>query len=439
VSANLRIPLAAVVLSCAGLAGAARLAVAREPVETESAEDRQILQSFLAHVPGAARRLTPEAVAKIQEPEDICWTWSKYAHMPLAAYQLTGDRKYLDAFVTAMDGLLSGLRKAPDGYLGFRGLPLALFRDRNNPDALVEVDIAEFEVARLIAEFVEAVRADQAAMARHSAKAAAWIDLAEKHLAGPKWEARKWYVDLGPQGAVFRMPAECGNNRDSLTNPHNKQSKMCRAYLALYRVTGNDEYFKKAIKLGVRFKRTLRLDGDRYLWNYWEPAGDWDRKPDNPQQWKHWIGPEHRGGYHGLTVAMAEALYDCGVVFDRADMQRFVNTQMQVCWNGSCDAPTFKNTGGKATGAEMVAPALARFEPKIWEFCYGPRATKARLARPDHGWQGGVVAIGYLCGKYLAPRTPEAAQTRYREQFCRRPENVAFLKSLEFQVTAAKP
>jgi hypothetical protein len=37
---------------------------------------------------------------------------------------------------------------------------------------------------------------------------------------------------------------------------------------------------------------------------------------------------------------MAEALYDHGVVFDRTDIDRFLATQIGVCWNGSCDAPT---------------------------------------------------------------------------------------------------
>lgn len=35
-------------------------------------------------------------------------------------------------------------------------------------------------------------------------------------------------------------------------------------YLALYRVTGKDEYFRRAIQLGARFKHTLRLDGECY-------------------------------------------------------------------------------------------------------------------------------------------------------------------------------
>lgn len=421
-----------------GLLFAAPSCRAREAVEMQSEADTLILQSFLKHAEAEARRVTPEAVAKIEEAEEICWVWSNYVRLPLAAYALTGETRYLDQFARAMDALLGRLREGPDGHRGFRGLPLPLFRDPAHPDAQIEVDIAEFEIAHLLCDFIEYVNADPALKAPYGDKAAHYLAIAENHLAGPKWEARKLYMDLGDEGAIFRMPAKCGNNRDHLTNPHNKQSKMCRAYLALYRVTGKDDYFRKAVKLGVRFKRTLRLEGDRYRWNYWDPAGDWDRKPDKPGEWKHWIGPEHRGGYHALTVAMAEALYDHGVVFDRADMQRFVNTQMQLCWNGSLEAPIFQTTGGKpvkeAAHGTVMAPSLARFEPKVWEFCYGERATRERLDKRAHGWSGGVQAVGYLLGKYQGTRAPEPVQTRYRDQFAAKPENARFLRQMEYQV-----
>lgn len=424
------------------LVASCRAVPARGGITVQSEEDRLILESFLKHAAAAPARFTPESVAKIEQVEDICWTWAPQARVPLAAYQLTGDRQHLDGFVKVMDGLLTRLRKGPDGYLGFRGLPLPLFRNKENPATEIEVDIAEFEIAHLICDFVEAVDADDALKRAYAEKRAHYLEVAEKHLAGPKWEQRGLYQDLGAKGAIFRMPPECGNDRDSLTNPHNKQSKMCRTYLALYRVTGNDDTFRKAIRLGTRLKRTLVLDGDRYRWNYWDPAGDWDRKPGSATGWKHWVGPEHRGGYHSLTIAMAEALYDHGVLFDRTDMQRFLNTQMQVCWNGSLDSPEFRNTGGQpireAAHGTVMASSLARFEPKVWQFCYGERATRDRLSKREHSWSGGVQAVGYLLGKHLAPRSAEPAHADYGERFHRKPANAAFLKELAFTVPAGE-
>jgi hypothetical protein len=377
----------------------------------------------------------------VEQAEDICWVWSNYLRMPLAAWRFTMDRKYLDGFVTAMDALLTRLRKAPDGFLGFRGLPYPLFRDPATPDAQCDVNIAEFTVAHLMCDFAEIVAADDTLKRAYQDKAARYLDIAETHLVGKKWEARGEYKDLGLGGAVHLMATECGNNRKNLTDPHNKQAKICSACFALYRVTGNDTYFRKAVKLGVRFKRTLRLEGPRYLWHYWDPAGEWDRKPGTGE-WKHWIGPEHRSGYHGLTVGMAAELYDYGVVFDRDDMERFGRTQTEVCWNGSIDAPIFRNTGGgeipEKDRSVMVAPALARFVPKGWEFCYGERATKERLADREDPWLGGPAALGYLCGKYFGPRSPEPARTEWRERFLANPGNAEFLMGFRIVPTGER-
>lgn len=411
-----------------------KTAGALEPMRMESDADRQILQSYLKHCEGAVVRVTAESVQRITEGESICWVWSKYVEMPLVAYRLTGDRKYVQDFVTAMDALLTRLRKGPDGFLGFRGLPLEFFRDKSNPTAEGDVVITAFSVTRLICEFAEAIEGDAELKVRYEAKLAHYLDIAENHLVA-KWGVRKRYVDLETRGAIYRMGSHVGDHRKDLTHPHNKQSKACRALLALYRVTGKEEYFRKAVKLGIRFKHTLELDGDCCLWHYWDPAGDWDRKTDDPNQWKHWIGAEHRGGYHALTLAMAVALYDHGVVFDTTDMQRFLNTQTRICWNGSFDAPVFKRTDGRSAGQHrFLAPALARFEPNIRKVLYEGPETEQRLARRDHSWQGGPVAMEYLRGKYLSPQSPEPTRAKYRGQFCHSLENARFLKELEFQI-----
>ncbi|MBW3625615.1 MAG: hypothetical protein KY468_19650, partial [Armatimonadetes bacterium] len=247
----------------------------------------------------------------------------------------------------------------------------------------------------------------------------------------PSAARRQPHLALGPEGAIYRESALATESRKNLTHPHNKQSKCIRALLALYRVTGKDEYFRRAVKLGVRFKRTLRLEGELYRWHYWDPAGEWDRKADHPKQWKHWIGAEHRAGYHNLTVAMAVALYDHGVVFDRTDMQRFVNTQMQVCWNGSLDNPLFKRTDGTPDKQAFVASALAGFVPRIAQFFYGEGRTAERLKNKDHPWRGGVEASSYLLGKYAGTLSSKPMRANYRKQFEKNPANVEFLRDME--------
>ena len=113
----------------------------------QSEADQLIPASFLKHADGAAARLTPEAVAKIEQVEDNCWIWFRYADMPLVAFELTGDAQYLDSFVKGMESLLTRLNKGPDRILGFRGWPLPLFRDKDNPAAQIEVDIQNLDIA----------------------------------------------------------------------------------------------------------------------------------------------------------------------------------------------------------------------------------------------------------------------------------------------------
>lgn len=402
-------------------------------VRMKGESDALILESFLKHARAAPAVVSADRVRRIEMPEDITWTWAPVLRMPLAAYHLTKDASFLAVFVEGMDNLIAALVCAPDGYLGFSGLPFPLFRPKEGPAPVINVDVADFAVAELICAFAEDVAADTHLALQFGTKAREYLALAENHLAGRKWDRRGRYVDLGRTGAVMRMASECGNNRNDLTHPHNKQAKFCATYLLLFHTTGNDEWFRRAVKIGTRFKRTLKLAGDRYVWNYWDPAGEWDRKPDG--SWKHWIGPEEAGSYLSLTVGMAVSLYDHGVVFDRSDIQRFVNTQMKVCWNGSLDVPVFRTVAGTDAGRPpMIAAPLARFEPKVWDFCCGESATAARLNARNHSWQGGPVAEIYLSLKYLTERSPEPAQIAYRDRFLRVPENRRFLEELAYEV-----
>lgn len=90
----------------------------------EIPEDQAILESFPRHTEIIIEGITDYAVARIEQAEDICWVWSRYLRMPLVAYKITGDVKYLDLFVRGAITLLTRLRKGSGGDLGFRGLPL---------------------------------------------------------------------------------------------------------------------------------------------------------------------------------------------------------------------------------------------------------------------------------------------------------------------------
>lgn len=415
------------------------LAARGEPPTVADPADRQILEAFLGHVEGSARYCTPERMARFaSQPEDIVWQASRYIELPLVAYRLTGEAKYLAMFVARMDALATCATKGPDGFLGWYGLPLGLFRHPDHPERKVDVLLTSFEVTGLVADFARVVQADEALKARYAEPLRRYLDLAEKHLVR-KWDARGCYRDLGDRGAVYITHPDLKPVKASLTQPHNKHAKIIEALVSLYAATGTDAWLVKAVKLGTRFKRCLSLADGCYRWNYWDPAGRWDVHPDDPGKWKHWIGAEHKGGYYALSLSQAVVLYEHGLVFDRADIERFVKTQTTVCWNGDLERPRWARADGRRSSQAYLCSALAPFDERIHEMAFGEPAQQARLKGTSHSWQGSVVACGWLKAKLLdlpRKRTSYRVDTALAAPFLAKAANRALLQRLAFEVEA---
>lgn len=406
------------------------------PVQIEEA-DRPIFEAFLGHVETGARYCTPERMAAFAaQPEDITWQASRHIRMPLVAYELRGDTSYLDEFVTRCDTLLALLTEDADGHPGWYGLALEGFRHPDHPDEPVDVIITSFTMAGLMADFVNVVRAaglgDQ-----YRDTITRYLDIAAKLIA--KWDARGNYRVLPDGGAVYITHERLRPDKAHLTQPHNKHAIIAEALVSMYRATGDSAYLEKAVRLGARFKRCLTLTDGRYRWNYWDPAGPWDVSPDDPGKWKHWIGAEHRGGYYSHSLSHAVLLYELGLVFDRTDIDRFLRTQMEVAWNGSLDAPVYRRVDGRPAdeGQVYLCAALAPFDAKLREMVYGAPAQAARMAAREHSWQGSVVAMSWLEGKYvtLPRRTNGRPADVDLTAVWAAGEGAALLRELAYEVT----
>jgi len=270
-----------------------------------------------------------------------------------------------------------------------------------------------------------------------------YVDLMCNHLVR-KWDARGRYVEIGKTGAVYRTHAGLRDVKGSLTQPHNKHHIIIEGLVNLYRLTGNDDYMRKAVRLGTRYKRCLKLKDGHYEWNYWDPAGAWDVNPAEPAKWKHWIGVEHKGGYYASSLTQAVVLYDCGLVFDKTDMDRFTKTQTEMAWNGDVNSPQWSRCDGSKSERYMqgtyVCSALAPFDRRIYDLVYVNWGRQQRLARPGHPWQGGVVAAGWLAGKFVQCPSAEGgkpAHPEVGEKFLQKPENRALVQALSLEVTGA--
>ncbi len=424
-------------LLLAGMIALAVLQARSEPARITDPKDREILQAFVGQVESSARYCTPERMAAFAaQPEDITWQGSRYIKMALIAYEVTEDTKYLDMFVERMDTLCQCLEEGPDGFKGWYGVALELFRHPDHPDRKVDVIITSFTMADLIGQFAQIVKADEALGEPYGSAATRYLSLAEDHLI-KKWDARGNYKDLGRTGAVYITHSDLKPTKGHLTQPHNKHSKIIRALLSMYAATGRDEYVVKAVKLGTRFKRCLTLAGDHYTWNYWDPSGAWDINPDDPAQWKHWIGAEHRGGYYNLSASQAVLLYEHGLVFDRTDIDRLVKTQTTVCWNADTENPKWARVDGREMETPYLCGWLGPFDERIFTMAYGPPAQEARLAGKDHSWQGGPVAMEYLEFKYVMYpkwKDGEPSQADLIAPFLAKPENRRLVEDLAFSV-----
>ena len=436
-----------VAMAVLAIALAACAAGAPDPVKVTDPKDAQSLNSFLEQVAKVPERITREHCREMaeedsEESEAMTWRVMPYLRMPLTAYQIARDPKHLDIFVQTFESMRSALTVGPDGFLGWYGKVDSDHRDPKHPDRKLDAVISSFSTAETVCEFLSLVAEDDALNRKYAKQRAEYLNLIENYLVR-KHDVRGDYVDMGGMGAIYRMPPyglRSGVMR--LTLPHNKHSIVIRGLLALYRVTGKDEYMRKATKLGTRFKRCLTLKNGHYEWNYWDPAGAWDVSPENPSRWKHWIGPEHRGGYYASSVAQAAVLYHFGLVFDKADIDRFLKTQLEMVWNGDFDHPQWSRVDGtrppEYTQGEYMASALAPSSEKIARFIFTGERQDQCLKHAGDSWMGGPVTNGWLRGKlvkYPAAKGGKQPHLDLGKRFLARRENQELAKGLAFQVT----
>jgi hypothetical protein len=425
----------------AGVAGVLMtLSAVAAPLEQLEGDDRTIVAEFLKHVERLPQRITAEHVQQLvaDEAEGVTWRILPEAAMPLTAYELTEDAKYLDLFVQLFDNVQAGVTRGPDGYLGWYGKALPLFQNPDDPDRKVDVMINSFRAVEILSSFIELIDRDPALKQRFEKQRAEYLDLMQNHLV-EKWHARGNYVDLGGEGAIYRTHAGLKADKAHLTQPANKLSIITHGLLALYRVTGDDRYMERAVKVGTWFKGRLSLDDGAYTWNYWAPAGEWDIHPERPNQWKHWIGAEHRAGYYSHSVGLAVELYHHGVVFSEQDIARFLKTQMQRAWNGDEENPQYRRVDGSdgPQSGSYLAGSLAPFDERLARFIYGERGTSARLESASHPWQGGPAANGWIYGKFISLPKAEGGRrvhAEHGERFRGKPDNRMLLEVLGFEV-----
>jgi hypothetical protein len=272
--------------------------------------------------------------------EDIAWLMTPFVEGFYYGYLATGDTKWVDKEVDWADSLIKRAVKEPDGYIGWPGKDPhgtqvdgldRLFGDSMLGDAMV---------FRPIVLMSGEILKHRALKDKYGAKAESYLKLAEQLY--EKWDQRGGWHETKDGGLISvvgyygldqegNWTAEPEARRDpslAFSHPDNKANHVARWMLAMWDVTGKNVYREHAEKWFKFLKSRLKEkkpDGTYALWNYWEPAGPWDYKPDGRSP-KHWVGVHPKGGYYEIDLLGIVDAYEHGLVFTRRDLDDLIAT-----------------------------------------------------------------------------------------------------------------
>jgi hypothetical protein len=333
------------------------------------AQDRPNPQAFYDKV------LRNGNLQKYPRGENFCWHAAYDLHRFVEGYRAFGDTAWLDAGVRYYEFLYGRLDTGPDGYRGWTG-PYEY-----DDSVWCDVHVGDAILFDGLVEFAEVVLADGALAVKYGEYARKYVAAAQRDLF-EKWDARgTWAVD-GPYGGYrswnrYAAPNELKNwtVRDDIRNsnlalPFNKQDDVASVALKLYRITGEERFRDRAARIFAFQKSRLQLVSDRYVWNYWEPYGAADVDVAGNKT-RHWVGVHPDRPYQEGEVAHMVDAYHTGVVFEEQDMRRILNTNLKVMWNGSLDAPAYRNSNADLPNANpkntagALWGALADFDETV--------------------------------------------------------------------------
>lgn len=300
--------------------------------------------------------------------ENFCWHAAVGLDQFVENYKLTKNTAWLDAGIEYFDFLVGRMFTDPDGYKGWIG-PYD-YDKRYWVDALVGDGL----LLSGMLEFSELVTEDQALKSKYGAKADSYVLLAKKDFV-EKWDKRGCFYDDDPYGSYtfpvnFFKPGDLSKwiyapktTRAGVSLPFNQQMDLAEVCILLNRITGEKFYWERAEKILFTFKSHFQYFDNHYCWSYFDPLtpGDVDMERNDT---RHWVGVhEWRSGYQASEVVKIVKAYHYGIVFDEQDIQRIINTNLNVMWNKDKENPVFINSNG--AGSEHDTTGLASFR-RAW-------------------------------------------------------------------------
>jgi hypothetical protein len=286
--------------------------------------------------------------------EEIGWLVSPFLSGFYYGYVATGDAKWVGMLVDWADSVIRRGIKEPDGYLGW---PKADGASTSAvPGFVTDNQLGEAMGLRPVVLMADTIRKTPALHEKYSKKAEEYLALAEQVF--DKWDSRGCWREVEHGGLwvvpPFGLDTKTGKwtegyerrKTDGFSHPANKQNFIAEWLVAMHDVTKKPVYRERAEKWWRQMKSRMRLreNGKYYVWNYWDPAGPWDYKPDGTP--KHWVGVHPNGGYYAIDVEGMVTAHEHELVFTRAELDRLIATNRDFMWNGQVAGAKFQRIDG---------------------------------------------------------------------------------------------
>jgi hypothetical protein len=343
--------------------------------------------------------------------EELGWLVSPFLNGFYYGYKATRDPKWCDLLVDWADALIRRAVKEPDGFIGWPKQG-ATSTDSFGRDLYTDSQLGEAMALRPIVLMADEILRTPSLKAKYGAKAQEYIQLAERIF--QKWDAWGAWREV-KDGGLWVVPpvgidkaagkwAEGYEKRrtDGFSLPANKQNLVACWLMAMHDVTQKPIYKDRAEKWFRQMKsRMKRRNGGTYdVWNYWDPAGPWDYKPDGST--RHWVGVHPNGGYYGIDVEGIATAYEHGLVFTKEDIDRLVATNRDFMWNKQVAGASFQRIDGGTPDSRW-----ARSPGVLWTALTPYDETLRKVFEANHdpaGW-GGLSATPWYLARF-APAEP---------------------------------
>jgi hypothetical protein len=394
---------------CLGLAGASLLATARAGLGAAwpASDPKNWLPVWKKNVlNNAVNRYCDKELG-----EEIGWLISPFLNAFYYGWLVTRNRQWIQMFVDWSDSWIKRHVMEPDGFVGWPKVGAAGTEvDHLNSfyaDSLLGEAMALCPMVLMSIELLH----DPALKAEYGAKAEGYLKLSGQIF--EKWEQRgAWreldegkgiwiYLPFGIDSATGKWTANY-EQRNALhlgfSYQDNKANEIACWHLAMHDATRRPVYKERAehwFRL-MKSRLTPRDHGRYFVWNYWQPAGPWDKKADGSP--KHWIGVHPNGGYYSMDVEAITTAYEHQLVFTDEDIDRLIATNRDFMWNQQLAGAKFQCIdGGPADARWKKTPGvlwaslspydktlsdifLANNDPSSWS---GITATPRFLARQN--------------------------------------------------------